>query len=278
MELTKLPGEGEIVRLWQGQAPLAQGNQDADIPTLTFYPPKNPNGAAIICCPGGGYNHLAWEKEGAIPARWLADLGILGIALKYRVDPYRHPAPLLDFKRALRLVRANAGNWNIDPQKIGILGFSAGGHHAASLATSFDPGDADAVDAVDRVSCRPDVCVLLYAGVSTKLQSQLVKHNTRFLLGPDYTEAQLRETSCENFVTADTPPTFFFMTVDDGSVTVENALNYGSAMKRAGVPFEMHLFEHGRHGVGLAPADPILGVWPKLCETWLGTRGYTAAG
>jgi acetyl esterase/lipase len=271
------PVEGEEFRLWEGNAPLAAGSEELDIPTLTIYPPTvSPSGAAMILCAGGGYDMLAWEKEAINPARWLAGLGIFCAALKYRLAPqYAYPAATLDAARAIRALRYYAADWKFEPKKIGILGFSAGGHLAAVASTRFDTGNLTASDSIERVSSRPDLAVLLYSVIN--LTEYPHNRSRKNLLGDNPSRAQLEEISADLQVTPQTPPAFLFHTVEDGAVSVEHSIVYARALRRNGVPFELHCFERGQHGVGLAAADPVLSQWPKLCHSWLRIHGFTVS-
>jgi acetyl esterase/lipase len=259
-------------RLWPGKAPLAAGDEPADVPRVVVYHAEHGDGSAIVVCPGGGYQNLAPHEAEPI-ARWLNTLGITGIVLSYRLAPrYRYPAAFLDVSRAIRTARAKAGEWQIDPKRIGVLGFSAGGHLSATVSTVFDSDERDSADATDQQSARPDVSVLLYPvitldGVSAHVGSRGA------LLGEKPTRAMLDQLSCERHVSPHTPPTFVFHTVADQGVPVENAMLYAAALRKAGIAFEMHLFEPGKHGVGLAKEDPVLKAWPALCATWLKSHG-----
>ena len=261
--------------LWPGGAPGAAGTEPADVPTIAVYAPADAAGptAAVVVCPGGGYGFLA-SHEGPPVAQWLNTFGVTGVVLRYRHAPkYHHPAPLQDAQRAIRMVRARAKEWNIDPNKVGILGFSAGGHLAATASTQFDAGKADAPDPVDRQSCRPDFSILLYP-VITFAGDKKHAGSQKNLLGEGAGEEMAKKMSAELNVTKDTPLAFLFHTVEDAGVPVENSVLYAMALRKAGVSFEMHLFEKGRHGVGLAENDPVLRAWPDLCAAWLRARGY----
>jgi acetyl esterase/lipase len=196
--------------------------------------------------------------------------------LKYRLAPqYGYPAPILDASRAIRTVRARATEWGIDPQRIGVIGFSAGGHVASTVATHFDGGDPTASDPIERVSSRPDLAILCYAVISLE---DGVTHggSKRNLLGPSPSPELVKSLSNENQVKADTPPCFLFHTADDGPVPAENALRFASSLARAKVPYELHVFATGPHGVGLAQKDPVLSGWPTLLAHWLRARGFIA--
>jgi acetyl esterase/lipase len=258
------------IALWPGGAPGALGTEAVDVPTITVYRPVpgTATGAAIVICPGGAYQNLA-AHEGDSVAVWLRTLGITSVVLKYRLGPrYHYPAPLLDAARAVRLVRAHAREWGIDPARVGIMGFSAGGHLAATLATHFDDGNPTAPDPVDRLGSRPDIAVLAYPVIS---MADGITHegSRRNLLGPSPDPGLIQLLSNEAHVTAATPPTFLFATADDAVVPVANSLRFADALQRAGVPYELHVFQHGPHGVGLAAGFPDLATWPLLLANWL---------
>lgn len=259
------------VLLWPGGAPGALGEREEDRPALTPFPAPadRATGAAIVVLPGGGYGGLA-RHEGPAYAEWLNSLGVHAFVLKYRLGShgYRHPRMLEDAARALRLVRARAAEWGVDPARVGIMGSSAGGHLASTLLTHFDAGRPDAADAVDRQSSRPDLGVLCYPVISLgEFTHQGSKKN---LLGENPPEELVRLLSNELQVTQDTPPTFLWHTVEDQAVPVENSLLFAAALRKAGVPFDLHVYEKGRHGIGLAGGHP----WTKDLEFWLRQRGW----
>jgi acetyl esterase/lipase len=262
--------------LWPDGAPGAIGSEERDKPSLTIYRPASDRGqhAAIVVCPGGGYAGLAMDHEGRQIAEWLNSLGITACVLKYRLGPrYHHPSPLLDAQRALRTVRANAAKWQLDPTKVGILGFSAGGHLASTAATHFDRGDASAPDAVDRQNARPDFAVLVYPVIA--LATEYAHAGSRRHLLGDKPDAKLVESlSNERQVTADTPPCFLVHTGEDKAVPPENSLLFYKALRKAGVPAELHVYERGPHGFGLGKADPSLTTWPGLCVAWLRKHNF----
>lgn len=273
-EITKVDtahGDRELHLLWPEGAPGALGTEAVDRPKITVYlaPPEKATGAAVVVCPGGGYAVLAADHEGKQVAEWLNSLGVSAFVLQYRLGPrYHHPAPLQDAQRAIRMVRSRAEEWGVDPERVGILGFSAGGHLASSAATHFDEGNREAVDPIDRLGSRPDFAVLCYPVVSLTTAAAH-SGSRRNLLGEEPDPALVWMLSSELQVTPRTPPTFLFHTDDDPGVPVENSLLFFQAMKRAGVPGELHVFAHGRHGVGLAPEDPVLSQWPRLCAQWM---------
>jgi acetyl esterase/lipase len=261
--------------LWPSGAPGALGVEDADKPALTIYlpPAEKASGAAVVVCPGGGYTHLAMDHEGKQIAEWLNARGIAAFVLRYRLGPsYHHPIELGDAQRALRMVRALATEFHVAPDRIGVWGFSAGGHLAATLGTHFDAGDPQAVDPVDRASCRPDFMILAYPVIS--MSAQYTHGGSRLNLLGDSPDPQLVESlSNEKQVTSHTPPTFLFHTDADPVVPVENSVLFYLALRKAGVPAELHIYERGNHGVGLAQKDPVLSTWPDRLADWLKNRG-----
>jgi acetyl esterase/lipase len=266
-------------QLWPGAAPGAKGDADGDTPTLTIYlPPKEKaNGAAVVICPGGGYGHLAMDHEGHQIGQWLNSFGVAGFILKYRHRNsgagYGHPAPLQDVQRAIRTVRAGAGRWRIDSQRIGVLGFSAGGHLASTALTHFNDKVYDPRDDIDAASARPDFGVLVYPVISL-IEPYTHRGSGRNLLGANPDETLLRKLSNEKQVTPETPPTFLVHTWEDKAVPPENSIYFYLALREAKVPAEMHIFLKGRHGVGLGRDHGPIGNWPKLCREWIGTCGF----
>jgi acetyl esterase/lipase len=268
-------GDREFHLLWPDGAPGALGTEPVDEPRITVYrtASESASGAAVIVCPGGGYSHLAADHEGRQVALWLNSLGVSAFVLQYRLGPrYHHPAPLADAQRAIRMVRAGAVGWGVDPRRVGILGFSAGGHLASTAATHFDDGSPDASDPVERQGSRPDFAVLGYPVISF-YAPQAHAGSRRNLLGEPADPALVELLSNERQVTSRTPPTFLFHTADDPVVPVANSLLFFEALRREGVPAELHVFPHGKHGVGLAPDDPVLSAWPRLCATWMDGLG-----
>ncbi len=261
------------MRLWEGDAPGALGTDAADVPTITYYAPRGNSGTAVVLAPGGGYGNLALNHEGRQVANWFNAQGVHTFVLRYRLGPrYRHPVPLGDALRAVRMVRARAAEFGIQPDRIGIMGFSAGGHLASTVATRFDRGNTSAADPIDRVNSRPDFVILGYPVIASAAP-YAHQGSFRNLIGDD-APAELRASlSNDTQVTADTPPTFLFHTNADTGVPPENSVLFYMALRKAGVPAEMHIFEPGPHGVGLAMNDPVLNAWPPLLSTWLRARG-----
>ncbi len=276
------PAGKDVLLLWPEGAPGAKGTADKDKPTLTVHlpAPAVANGCAVVICPGGGYQHLAIDYEGHDVAKYFNSFGVAGFVLKYRLAPdYHHPSPLQDVQRALRLVREKAGEWHIDPHRVGVMGFSAGGHLASTAETHFDSGKPDASDPIDRQSCRPDFAILAYP-VITMTNKFGHGGSTKNLLGPDPEKGLAESLSNETQVTAQTPPTFLFHTAEDRAVPVENSIEFFLALRKAGVPAEMHVYEKGRHGLGLGTRDPklafALGTWPARLHDWMQLHGLLA--
>ena len=276
--------------LWPEGAPGTLGketgneNNPGDVPTVTVYPadPSKATGASVVICPGGGYGFLATEHEGKEVADWLNSLGVTGVMLKYRLGPkYRHPVMLHDAQRAIRTVRARSKEWGLDPNRVAVLGFSAGGHLASTVATHFDAGQPDASDPIDRESCRPDLAILVYPVISL---APPFGHSgsMRNLLGENPPNYLIHDLSNERQITKETPPTFLAHTNADSGVPAENSLHFALAMRKAGVPVELHLFEKGQHGLGLGSGwknhgiapDEAFSAWPRLCATWLKGRKF----
>ncbi len=259
--------------LWEGGAPGALGKEAKDIPTLTpyFASAAKATGAAFIICPGGAYGALA-PHEGVHYALWLNEQGITGFVLKYRLGTggYRHPTMMLDVQRALRCVRANAEKWRLNPNRIGVMGSSAGGHLASTALTHFDSGNPSAPDPIDRVSSRPDLGILCYPVITMGPDTHV--GSKRNLLGDNPDPALIELLSNEKQVTRDTPPTFLFHTFEDTTVKVENTLEFAAALRRNGVSFSLHIYPKGAHGMGLGSAqwDPAnRHPWTHECTLWL---------
>ena len=269
------PADAQIQLLWPPGAPGTLGDTEKDKPSITVYLPplEKATGAAVVICPGGGYGFLAVDHEGRQPAEFLNSLGIAAFVHRYRIAPrYHHPAPLQDAQRAIRVVRAGAREWHIDPKRIGIWGFSAGGHLASTAATHFDSGKSDSDDPLERIGCRPDFVILSYP-VITMQPPHTHMGSRKNLLGPEPAAALVEEYSNEKRVRADTPPTFLFHTTEDSAVPPENSILFYQALRKAGVPAELHIYERGKHGVGLAPTDSVLSTWTGRLSDWLRQRG-----
>ena len=240
-----------------------------------FLPSKsNATGEAVVICPGGGYHILAYDWEGSDIARWFSSRGIAAVVLKYRLPVSKsnivpHKTPLIDAQRAFRMVRFYAESWNIDPGKIGIMGFSAGGHLASTLSTHFDNGDQSNADPVEKMSCRPDFSILVYPVISF---TETFRHSgsRAALLGEDPDPELVRYYSNEQQVTADTPPAILIHSGDDEGVPVQNSLAYYKALLKNGIPAEMHVYPYGRHGYSLAIGRGHLATWPDRVLEWIG--------
>lgn len=244
-------------------------------PTLTaFFAAKvNANGTAVIVCPGGGYSHLAFKKEGVNVAEWLNSIGVAAFVLKYRLPSdsimkNKSIGPLQDAQEAIRMVRRNAKRWNIDPDKIGVMGFSAGGHLAASLCTLYNQKVYDS----DTTSARPDFSILIYPVISME-PNITHKGSRRNLLGSNPPSSEVEHFSCDLQVNKDTPPAFIVLAEDDKVVPVENSINYFTSLKKFNIPAELHIFQKGVHGFGLAKNDGTESDWTRLCENWLKAMG-----
>ena len=276
----------EWTDLWPANAPGAprppsgtertlEGNRvtDIEVPQYLLYPPdgEKATGGAVVIFPGGGYTIDSMNNEGHDYGKWLAERGILGVVVKYRVSDkdalgYGYPVPFLDARRAIRTVRANAAEWNIDPKKVGVMGSSAGGHLASLCATRFaDSFEEETTDEIDRQNCRPDFAILIYPVIT--MGDLTHTGSRRRLLGENPSDEMIAKLSTENAVTPQTPPIFLLTTADDG-VDCRNSLNFAIACKAANVPVTLHLFESGGHGYGLHGKGD-LSVWPGLLDTWI---------
>lgn len=269
----------ETLRLWPGRAAGADGDGPNQTPTLSILRPQQgyANGAAVVVAPGGGYVNLADNLEGRQVADWFASRGITAFVLKYRVGPKaRLPIPLSDGRRAIQFVRANAARFGIDPGRIGMIGFSAGGHLSATIAATAVAGRPDAEDPVERVSSRPDFLVLGYpwlegTAIDAEGKSQYCTFTRRACDPKAYVQyLPVRA------VTAAMPPTFLYHTTADGLVPAMGSLRFYEALHAKGVPVELHMFASGDHGTGLGGSDPALARWPDLLEHWLRALGMFA--
>src|SRR5215203_6593210 len=265
------------IPLWEDPAPGALGNEDADRPTVTIYrAARGASSTGVVVAPGGGYGALAMDHEGRQVAAYFNAMGVAAFVLKYRLGPkYHHPVELGDAQRALRLVRTRAQEFGVNANRIGLMGFSAGGHLAATAGTRFDAGNPSAPDPIDRAGSRPDFLILGYPVITFEAG---VTHagSVRNLLGENPDPKLVALMSNELHVTAQTPPTFLFHTNADTGVVAENSVRFYLALRKAKVPAEMHIFENGPHGVGLALGDPALGQWPVLLTNWLRGRWLLA--
>ncbi len=272
--VAEAPARPEKVLLWPKGAPGALGTTDKDKPSVTIYLPEKAkrNGTAVVVCPGGGYGGLAMGHEGKEIADWLTARGVTAIVLKYRLGPrYRHPVPLQDAQRAVRVARSRAKELGIDVAKVGIWGFSAGGHLVSTVSTRFDAGKADADDPIDRQSCRPDFAILCYPVIRMDLPHGHMGSRQN-LLGDKPDEKLVKSLCNDTQVKKDTPPTFLFHTRADKAVPVQNSELYAKACEKAGVPVRLLIRDPGPHGVGLASKIPELKDWPEKLEAWLVER------
>lgn len=273
----------QIVRLWDGPAPGAKGTDAIDVPTLTvFYPQKNTaNGTAVVLCPGGAHVFLANNLEGRQTADWFNARGITAFVLTYRLGPkYLFPVPLWDAQRAIRLVRTCAKDFKVDPARIGIMGFSAGGHLAALAGTLFDEPNSSAADDIDKASARPDFMILGYPWLNA-MQPQIpgfITYCSVLKIAPEQCSTFTHPFTPVEHVTAKTPPTFIFHTTNDSTVPVMTAVEFYTALHKAGVPAEMHIFEKGHHGVGWGLGDAALDQWSTLLEAWLRANSWITGG
>ena len=261
----------EIIPLWDDLR-LEENGQNESAPSIQPYLLEGPRPFPVMIVAAGGAYARRAEHEAYPVAEWLNSIGISAVVLNYRVAPYKHPIPLSDAKRAIRMVRYKAIDWNLDPNKIGILGFSAGGHLASSAGIHFDFGNPVAEDPIERFSSRPDLMALCYPVLS---MGEYTHEGSRLNLLGEKQEAELVELlSNENQITEESPPAFLWHTADDASVPVENSLMFAAGLRRYKVPFDLHIFESGRHGLGLAEEHPEAREWPRLCELWLRKQGF----
>jgi acetyl esterase/lipase len=263
------PGEPHAVYLWPNGAPGAFGDAEVDKPRMyAFLPEKRSTSAAILVIPGGGYANVAIGHEGFQIAQWLNAQGMPAFVLDYRVAPYHYPVEIDDGRRAMRLLRAHAAEYGIDPNRLGVWGFSAGGHLASSLGTHCSVGEATATDPADRLDCRPSFMVLSYPVISMK-GPEAHTGSRKNLLGPDFDPKLEEEYSNQLAVTAQTPPAFLFATTKDPTVPVENSLDFYRALERVGVPAEIHIYDYANHGCGLCGSIMPLATWPGLLRNWM---------
>ena len=267
----------QTVRLWTGDAPQAKGKACEDIPAMTVFEPQRGtgNGSAVVIFPGGAYAHLAGNLEGRQVADWFAAHGFRAFVLSYRLSSngYLLPVPLLDARRAIQTVRARARDYQIDPARIVVIGFSAGGHLAALAGTLFVPGNPEAEDPIERASSRPDYLVLGYPWIGAFSPGEAHLSYCKMFSVVERCQAMGAAYSPDLLVTKETPPTFWYHTFSDGAVPVEQGLRFYEALVKAGVPAEAHIFANGPHGTGLGKGDAALDQWPNLLESWLRAQG-----
>ena len=257
-----------MIEIFNENIPFWNNDIKQNKPNITpFLLTKGKNNPAIIVCPGGGYEFKA-DHEGMPIAKWLNSIGISAFVLDYRVYPYLNPCPLLDLQRAIRYVRFNHKEFNINPDKIGVLGFSAGGHLASSSCVHFDLGkDGDGIDEIDKISCRPDIGILCYPVIT--MGSYTHEGSKNSLLGENPSQELIDYMSSEKQVKSNTPPAFLWHTAPDDLVPFKNSLLYAEALQKNNIDVEMHIFPKGGHGLGLADSLPYVKRWTKLCENWL---------
>ena len=266
--------EYTTIDLWQGTQIVPEAADDFR-PRLDLYPLETDvERGAVLICPGGGYSGRA-DHEGRDIARFMNSVGLHAFVVQYRVEPNRYPAALNDAARAMRILRARADEWRVRRDKIAVCGFSAGGHLAASLSVFHERTPVPEEPELKVHSARPDASVLCYAVISS---TPGIKHEGSYTnLLSEHSPHEADCVSPEKHVNAATPPAFLWYTFEDMAVNVENGLSYAHALKEHGVPFELHVFPHGRHGLGLAPDTPGASAWPELCRTWLQNDGFMPA-
>jgi acetyl esterase/lipase len=282
------PDEAKVIDLWPEGVPglrldatpeKIDGDHVTNVhqPTLTWFaaPAGQATGTAVIICPGGAYTVLSWGKEGVEPARWFNSLGVSVFVLRYRLVEYGHPAPLRDVLRAVRWVRAHAGEYGVRADRIGVMGFSAGGHLASCAGTLYDAPEGRTGAPLDAVSARPDFLMLIYPVITMK-DPYAHAGSRRNLLGANPSPELIEHYSTDTQVTKNTPPAFLLTTFEDGTVPAENSIGFFEALHRAGVPAELHAYEKGPHGFGLRPGYGPTSDWPKLGEQWLRLHGWIA--
>lgn len=270
------------VELWPGGAPGQSGSDAKDVPALTVFAPRGRRAErpAVIIAPGGSYVMLAADLEGREVADWFAARGVMAFVLRYRLgEKYQYPIPLGDAQRAVRYVRANAAKYGVDPERIGIMGFSAGGHLAAMESVSAETADATAADPIDKASSKPNFVVLGYPWLNAMspnangMITYCANNATVKTVPADKCKEIETKYSPVKYVTSATPPTFIYITSDDKTVDVQAAIDYFEAMRAAKAVVEFHSFAHGAHGSGLGNGDPALDLWPQLLDAWLRGQG-----
>ena len=271
------PAPGTVRLLWPDGAPGALGAEPKDKPQITVYLPQGETktDCAVVVCPGGGYANLALDHEGKQIADWFNSLGVAAFILEYRHSGkgYREPYPLTDALRAVRTVRANAAEWGINPAKIGVMGFSAGGHLASTVGTLFTEGDANAADPIEKASSRPDFLILCYPVIAFG-EPYCHGGSMKNLLGDNPSQELIDRYATHKQVTEKTPPTFIFQTDEDATVPAENGVAFYLALRKNKVPAEMHIYRLGPHGVGLSRGRVGTETWPELCRLWMVNMKY----
>lgn len=266
--------------LYASTADIMHKGFDTTAPFMDYYPSNNPSTGktAVLICPGGGYAHLAWDKEGVVPARFFNENGIDAFVLRYRLnnpkqEGHRYPAQYNDVITALRIVRLRASEWGIDPAKTGVMGFSAGGHLASTAATILLQADPASPDPLARISSRPSFAILIYPVIT--MDTLYTHRGSRdMLLGKAPAEALANALSTDKRVSAGTPPVFLVHADDDKAVPPQNSLLFYEALKKYKVPASLFIYDHGGHGFGTAPGDPVLSQWQKGCVLWMQRQGF----
>ena len=259
------------IPLWPDGAPGVRGTADGDIPKVTIYLPKGRNtGTGVLIFPGGAYAFLAMGHEGRQIAEWLNHLGVAAFLVQYRIAPYHHPIEINDATRAMRYVRSHAAEFKVSPDRIGVWGFSAGGHLASALGTHYDAGNSSSPDPIERFSSRPDFMILAYPVIDPL--GPAGKGTFENLLGKDADPALIRELSNDLHVNAQTPPTFLMAASDDDAVSPQCAVNFYLALLKSGVPAELHMYETGGHGFGLGSTNPRVSSWGQRVAEWMRDR------
>jgi acetyl esterase/lipase len=268
------------IQLYASPETVMNKGFDTVAPFMDYYPSTNPSKqkTVVLICPGGGYTHLAFEKEGVLPAKFFNANGIDAFVLRYRLnngkqEGHRYPDQYNDAATAIRIIRSRAAEWGIDPEKTGVMGFSAGGHLASTLTTIIQNGDLSSDDPLQKISTRPSFSILLYP-VITMDTSFAHRGSRNMLLGPAPDEALATALSTEKRVTASTPPVFLVHSDDDKTVPSMNSIAFYQALKKNKVPASLFVYDHGGHGYGMAPTDPLLSQWPMLCLQWMKRLGF----
>jgi acetyl esterase/lipase len=271
-------GSPQKILIWPDGIPMVSSDQDTSVPFMSVYPAPSPaSGTAVVVCPGGGYLTLAMDHEGSKVAEWLNAIGVTAFVLKYRVGTWdgrknKYPIPFMDATRAVRTARARAKEFGIDPERIGIMGFSAGGHLASTVGTHFDGGDGGSRDVVERTGSRPNFMILVYPVISLKTE-YVHRGSRKSLLGENADPLLVESLSNETQVTSMTPPTFLVATDEDEAVPPENSVLFYLALRKARVPSELHIYRQGGHGFGMTSKDPILATWVDRCRDWMKGMG-----